>query len=100
NRVFDLQDDGIYLSPMYARVGRGKAVLHLYQNYLGRSLTALAFGGPEKVNEDTIYLYRNIIDLRESVQFGRPSVKQPKPNLVHGKVMGDHGSPPWSTMMI
>jgi hypothetical protein len=100
NRVLDMQDDGIYLSPMYSRVGRGKAELHLYQNYLWRSLTALAFGGPEKVNEDTVYLYRNVIDLREPVLTGRPSVKQPKPGTAYGKVIGDHGSPPWSAMNI
>lgn len=100
NRVFDLQDDGIYLSPMYSRSGRGKAELHLYQNYIGRCLTALAFGGPEKVTEDTIYLYRNIVDLRGPLQMSRPTTKQPKLRQAYGHVIGDHGSPPWSTLMI
>jgi hypothetical protein len=100
NRVLDLQDDGIYLSPMYARTGRGRAEVHLYQNYVGRCLTALAFGGPEKVTEDTVFLYRNVIDLREPVPVARPSSKQLRPRLAFGTVMGDHGSPPWSTMRI
>ena len=100
NRVFDLQDDGIYLSPMYSRIGRGRAEIHCYQNFIGRCLTALAFGGPEKVTEDTVYLYRNVVDLRAPVQMGRPSVKQPKSRLAFGHVMSDHGSPPWSAMRI
>jgi hypothetical protein len=100
NKVYDVQDDGIYLSPMYPRYGKRRAELHLYQNYLGRSLTALAFGGPEKMNDDTVYIYRNIIDLREPLATGRPSTKNPQGGSSLGKVMGDHGSPPWSAMKI
>jgi hypothetical protein len=100
NRVFDLQDDGIYLSPMYSRTGRGRAEVHLYQNLIGRCLTALVFGGPEKVTEDTVLLYRNVVDLREPVQMARPTPAQPKPRLAFGHVMGDHGSPPWSALRI
>lgn len=100
NRLFDLQDDGIYLSPMYSRVGRGKAEIHVHENIIGRSLTALAFGGPEKTNEDSIFLYRNLVDLREQLQTGRSTPKNARPTLSPGHVMGDHGSPPWSTMKI
>lgn len=100
NRVFDMQDDGVYFSPMYSRVGRGKATLRVHENYFGRSLTALAFGGPEKLNEDVIFFYRNLVDLRGDLLTGRPSPKDPEGRRTGGKVIGDHGSPPWSAMNI
>lgn len=99
NLVHNMQDDGLYLSPMYPRYGP-KAELHIYQNYIGRCLTPLAFGGPEKTNDDTIYLYRNVIDERAPVNTGRPTSKEPKGSFSSGHVMGDHGSPPWSKMFI
>lgn len=100
NRVHNLQDDGIYLSPMYPRLDRKGADVHLYQNHLSRCLTALAFGGPELVNRDQVWIYRNVIDLREPVATGRPSSANPKGGRSFGQVMGDHGSPPWPAMKI
>lgn len=100
NRIYDLQDDGLYLSPMYQRMGPRKADVHIYQNYIGKCLTALAFGGPEKTTQDTVWLYRNVIDLRHPVRTGRPSSKNPAGGTSTGKVMGDHGSPPWPAMKI
>jgi len=100
NRVHDLQDDGLYLSPMYTRYSKRTAEVHVYQNYIGKCLTALAFGGPEKTNNDVAYVYRNVIDLRHPLRTGRPSTKNPAGGSSTGKVMGDHGSPPWSRMRI
>ena len=100
NRVHDLQDDGLYLSPMYTRYSKRTAEVHVYQNYIGKCLTALAFGGPEKINRDVAFIYRNVIDLRHSLRTGRASSKNPAGGTSTGKVMGDHGSPPWSQMRI
>lgn len=102
NLVDNMQDDGLYLSPMYLRYERllGKAELHIYQNYFSRALTMLAYGGPELVNTDQIYFYRNILDLRAPVGVNtrpRAGAKDPyKP--YSGHVMGDHGSPPWPAL--
>jgi hypothetical protein len=100
NLVDNMQDDGLYLSQMYPRYERfmGKAKVEIYQNYLSRALTMLAFGGTE-TGTDTIYFYRNIIDLRGTVRNGRPSSKAPGPVAPYaGQIMGDHGSPPWPGM--
>lgn len=101
NRVCDTQDDGIYLSQMYPRhryMGNG-AEIHIYQNYFSSVLTALAFGGTEDTR-DKIYIYRNIFDLRAPVYTGRPSTRNPKLSYATGKVIGDHGAPPWPEMRI
>lgn len=100
NVVYNMHDDGIYLSPMYqrAKIFGGGAKVHLYQNYLGRCLTMLAFGGTEPTN-DTVYFYRNIVDLRAPIWTGRPNAKNAKPSTQTGKLTGDHGSPPWSSMV-
>ncbi len=99
NLVENTRDDGLYLSPMYARHHylRGGAKLEIFQNYFARCLTMLAFGGSEDTR-DTIYFYRNIVDMRAPVQTGRPSAKNPKPVVNAGHVTGDHGSPPWPSM--
>jgi hypothetical protein len=101
NRVENMRDDGIYLSPMYPRhvYLRGGATVHLYQNIIARCLTALAFGGTEDT-QDTIYFYRNVVDLRGPVPTGRPTPEKPQTcGSDTGKVTGDHGSPPWPSMM-
>ena len=100
NLVDNTTDDGIYLSPMYARPEgfMGKATLYLYQNYFSRALTMLAFGGQETLNNDQVYFYRNVVDLRVPVKHGRPSEKGGAVASYAGKLMGDHGSPPWPSM--
>ena len=95
------EDDGIYLSQMYPRhryMGNG-AEIHIYQNYFSGVLTALAFGGTEDT-KDKIFIYRNIFDLRAPVLTARPSTKTPKLSASSGKVIGDHGAPPWPEMYI
>jgi hypothetical protein len=102
NLIDGLQDDGIYLSPMYLRhkLDKKDAQIHIYQNRFGTMLTALAFGGTEVVAPDQVFIYRNIFDQRGTLQTGRPSTKRAEPGLATGKFIGDHGSPPWSTMTI
>ena len=97
NLLDNFQDDGIYLSPMYAY--GPKVELHIYQNVFSRCLTPLAFGGPEDT-KDQVYIYRNIFDMRGTVNTGRPSTKRPDPGQSTGRIMGDHGGPPWSAMNI
>ena len=99
NIVDNTTVDGIYLSQMYPRhlYLRGGAKLHLYQNYFSRALTMLAFGGTEDTR-DAVYFYRNVVDMRAPVNVGRPSEKGGKLALNAGKLMGDHGSPPWPSM--
>lgn len=101
NVVDRMQDDGLYLSPMYMRHDKlmGKAALHIYQNQFSRALTMIAFGGDELRNTDTIHFYRNIVDLRGDVNVGRPSGKQ-REGMPGGHVIGDHGSPPYPAMNI
>ncbi|GEM_PF-5891816 len=82
------------ISPVF--LGSG-AKLYIYQNDFSRCLTMLAFGGAE-ATRDTIYFYRNIVDLRSPVPTGRPTPKNPAPAFDSGHVTGDHGSPPWPSM--
>ncbi|WP_254513258.1 right-handed parallel beta-helix repeat-containing protein [Anatilimnocola floriformis] len=101
HNVFEnLQDDGIYLSPMYQRHkldGKDPQIL-IHHNHFRALLTALAFGGNEPNTHDQIFVYRNVFNLREKVMAGRMSENNPKPTLTTGKLIGDHGSPPWSTL--
>ncbi|MBC7820235.1 MAG: hypothetical protein IAG10_25405, partial [Planctomycetaceae bacterium] len=100
NLVENTTDDGLYLSPMYARLDRliGTATLHIHQNVFRRALTMFAYGGAEKQTTDKIFFYRNIVDLREPVRVGRPSTPGGSVTPYFGKLTGDHGSPPWPTM--
>lgn len=102
NLVENLQDDGLYLSPMYFRHRLDKIdpEIHIHENVFRGMLTALAFGGTETTTRDRIFIYRNLFDLRAPVYTGRPSAKQAGIVVSRGKLMGDHGSPPWPTMTI
>lgn len=97
-----LQDDGIYLSPMYHRYRLlpNDPEIHIDQNYFGACLTAIAFGGPHEKTSDTVFIYRNVFDLRGIVQTGRPRAAGEPAGISHGHVIGDHGSPPWNSMNI
>lgn len=102
NLIENLQDDGIYLSPMYHRhrLDKFDPEIHIYQNYFGGMLTALAFGGTETETRDKVFIYRNYFDLRAPVLTGRASAQKKESSASYGKVIGDHGSPPWSAMNI
>jgi hypothetical protein len=102
NLIENMQDDGIYLSPMYQRHkldGTDPQIL-VHHNVFKQLLTALAFGGNEPNTHDQIYVYRNIFDLRQPIMAGRMSETKAEPSLNTGKLVGDHGSPPWSTMTL
>lgn len=102
NLIEGLQDDGLYLSPMYLRhrLEKTDPQIHVYQNEFRGALTALAFGGSEANTHDRVLVYRNLFDLRGRIDTGRPSTKDPKPNHSFGKIIGDHGSPPWPSLTI
>jgi hypothetical protein len=101
NLIDNLQDDGIYLSPMYLRhrLDNKDPVIEIYQNRFQQLLTGLAFGGNECETRDRVFIYRNIFDLRAPVSTGRHS-KEKEPSFHRGQIIGDHGSPPWSAMAI
>lgn len=100
NRIDNFQDDGLYLSPVYYRHKLDKVPpqVHIYENHFTRLLTSLAFGGPEPENPDQVFVYRNIFDLRGSVYTGRAGVARQTPTMSTGKIIGDHGSPPWAAL--
>jgi hypothetical protein len=102
NRLDNFQDDGVYLSPMYQRhrLDKKDAEIHIFQNHFGTMLTALAFGGPEPAAPDKVFVYRNVFDLRGNVRTGRPTARRGEPALTPGKLIGDHGSPPWSALNV
>jgi len=103
NLIENLQDDGIYLSPMYLRHKLDGRVprIEVYQNVFRQLLTGVAFGGNEMDTGDEIFIYRNYFDLTHLVATGRPSVRQPEAaTFSTGKLIGDHGSPPWPMMNI
>jgi len=103
HNVFEnLQDDGIYLSPMYQRhkLDGTDPQIRIHHNVFRQLLTALAFGGNEPNTHDQIYVYRNVFDLREPIMAGRMSETRAEPSLTTGKLIGDHGSPPWSTLTL
>ena len=97
NLIDGTQDDGIYLSPMYHRYTKTPDVIRIHENVIRRCLTPLAFGGKENTT-DVVYVYRNVIDCRLPISTGRPSTAEPEPRFQAGKPLGDHGSPPWSSM--
>lgn len=98
NLITEMQDDGIYLSPMYRRIGADRATLHIHQNLFGSSATALAMGGPSP-DTDLVLVYRNVFDLRGLVPFSRPTEGKAM-SAYAGKPIGDHGSPPWPSMHV
>lgn len=100
NLLDNFQDDGLYLSPMYFRhrLDKTDPEIHIYQNLFRGLLTALAFGGPEPQTRDKLLIYRNLFDLRAGVPTGRPSTKSAAVRLSSGKLIGDHGSPPWPSI--
>jgi hypothetical protein len=85
---------------MYMRHPSRRAELRIEANESSACLTPLAFGGPEPVNQDLVYIYRNIFDLRANVPTGRPRTAGAASTFSSGKPIGDHGSPPWSAMNI
>lgn len=100
NLLERVQDDGIYLSPMYPSYSAKPFEIHIYQNVFRDSLTAVAFGGPEPRTTDRIFIYRNLFQLNTRVHTGRPEVAGAAPQSIASRPMSDHGSPPWPAMWI
>jgi hypothetical protein len=97
NRVDNMQDDGIYLSPMYPRYGMGGAAIKIHENLFSRCLSTLAFGGPEPT-EGTAFIWRNVFDLRGPVKYNRPEVGKEPPKPFLGRPLGSHGRAAWVAM--
>ncbi len=104
NLVENMQDDGVYLSPMYPRhvYARDWATVYVYQNLFRQVNMPIAFGGLDRKSDmqDVIYIYRNIFDQRLPLNYGRPTTQNPERRFWAGVFMSDHGSPPWPAMYI
>lgn len=87
NRVDNMQDDGIYLSsptPYFSDR------IFIYQNLITRVFSAFSchsHGGPD----GAIYIYRNVVDMRQGAQFSRPSPKEPQGQVFSGHIFLVHG---------
>jgi hypothetical protein len=80
NLVDNIQDDSIYVSSPTPYISDG---IYIYQNLVRCGVAgfgAHARGGPG----GKIYLYRNVIDLRDKLQFSRPTPKKLDGHLVQG----------------
>jgi hypothetical protein len=80
NLVDNMEDDAVYVSAPTTYVTDG---VYIYQNLIRRCTTGLAAharGGPG----GKIYIYRNVVDMREPVQFNRPSPEQPEGTILNG----------------
>lgn len=78
--VDNIQDDGIYISSPTPYISDG---IYIYQNLIRQAVDGFgghARGGPG----GKIYLYRNVIDLRHPLQFGRPRPNAPAGNTFPG----------------
>lgn len=87
NWVDNFQDDAIYLSSPAPNFTDN---LHIYQNLITQALMGFSChsrGGPE----GAIYVYRNIVDLRQGVKVSRPSAKAPQGVLNNYHIFLTHG---------
>lgn len=80
NLVDNIQDDGIYISSPTPYFNDS---VYVYQNLIRQAVCgfgAHARGGPG----GTINIFRNVIDMRQPLQFERPSTKQPNGQIIQG----------------
>lgn len=80
NLVDNMQDDAIYVSSPTPYVTDG---LYIYQNLIRQCVAgfgAHARGGPG----GKIYIYRNVVDMRENLQFNRPAPDMPGGTIFPG----------------
>jgi hypothetical protein len=80
NLVDNIQDDAIYVSSPTPYITKD---VYIYQNLVRHAVCgfgAHARGGPG----GSIYIYRNVVDMREPLQFGRPTDKQPAGQIFPG----------------
>jgi len=96
NLVDNFNDDGLFLTARRADAGD----MHIYQNWLSRCLTTLAFGyGHQSFRRfgKGVYLYRNIFEFIRPVHYGIPGPDATQ-YTSYGRVCSDHGSPTWEPM--
>jgi len=96
NLVDNFNDDGLFVTARSADAGD----MHVYQNWISRILTSLAFGyGHQSFRRHGkgIYLYRNIFELIRPVHYGIPGPEATEVGS-YGRVCSDHGSPTWEPM--
>jgi hypothetical protein len=87
NWVDGFQDDAIYLSSPSPGFSDN---IHVFENVITRALMAFSChsrGGPD----GTIYVYRNVADLRRGVFANRPSPKNPEGSMSNYHIFLSHG---------
>lgn len=80
NLVDNMQDDSVYLSSPTPYISDG---VYVYQNLIRRGIGAFgahARGGPG----GSIYVFRNVIDMRQPILFGRPTDRKPEGSIMTG----------------
>lgn len=80
NLIDNMQDDPIYISSPTAYISDG---VYFYQNLIRCAITGIGAhsrGGPT----GKIYIYRNVIDLRDLVQFNRPTPDKLEGTVIQG----------------
>jgi hypothetical protein len=87
NLVNNMQDDGIYLSAPSPYMTDD---IHVEQNLILQCFTAFAcnsIGGPD----GRIDITRNVVDLRQGVNFDRPTPQLPRGRVSSGHIFLTHG---------
>lgn len=88
NYFDNFNDDGLYLTTG----GAPGSDVQIFQNYLSRTLSTLAFAGTGKGQEGKeAMICRNVIDLRGPINGDQ--------GFVYGRTCGDHGSPIWKPLL-
>ncbi len=98
NVVENMNDDGIFVSRLYGVGGP----IHIYQNRIAQVLTSFSFAGAatDPLGEG-VYIYRNLLDLRQPTLGGPPQSPQDKTLFLRSsRPAGDHGSPKWQPMFV
>ncbi|GIW93737.1 MAG: hypothetical protein KatS3mg110_1778 [Pirellulaceae bacterium] len=102
NYVDNFNDDGLECGPKL----RDHSI-YIYQNYLGSALIPFSQHeiapdeSPQEHGRDSgIYVFRNIIDLRNGVYVAPPAQPDATGKFLHqeGHLASDHGSPIWPVM--
>ncbi|MDQ3622675.1 MAG: right-handed parallel beta-helix repeat-containing protein [Verrucomicrobiota bacterium] len=108
NVVDHLNDDGIEFSPLQAAGAWG--TYHVYQNRISRCQTTFSLHGGVPVDFDKpngVYIYRNVIDLRQGLYKGVPdpdatAAGGPKAKMDRfdypSRLLHEHGSPIYPPM--
>lgn len=105
-------DDGFFVTATTGEDGLIHGGGHrIYRNLLRRCLTTFAFGVGHGVQKEAeygirqtgagLYIFRNLIDLREPVHYGHPrDAAAARAYAPAGRCCGDHGGPIWEPMWV